>query len=82
MEWKSATVEEVKQVIQKDLSQFNEAQIATFRKYGAEPYIAPILRHEKLESVVVVARRRDGRGLLAQPVEAWRLLLFQSLHQI
>jgi hypothetical protein len=57
MEWKPPTVEAVKKIIQDDLPACDDEQIAAFEKYAVEPYLAPILRYGKLESVVIVARR-------------------------
>ena len=57
MEWTSATIDEVKKIIEADLKNCDKEQIATFESYAVQPYRAPILRYEKLESVVVVARR-------------------------
>lgn len=57
MEWTSATIDEVKKIIEADLKNCDKGQIATFERYAVQPYRAPILRYEKLESVVVVARR-------------------------
>jgi hypothetical protein len=59
MEWKPATVEAVKKIIEGDLPACDDEQIATFKKYAVEPYLAPISRCGKMETVVVVARRRD-----------------------
>jgi hypothetical protein len=59
MEWQPATVEAVKRIIESDLKACDSKQLAVFKKYSVEPYSAPILRHGKMESVVVVARRRD-----------------------
>ena len=57
MEWKPATVEAVKKIIEDDLANCDDEQLAAFRHYGVAPYVAPILRYGKVESVVVVARR-------------------------
>jgi hypothetical protein len=59
MEWQPATVEAVKQIIEGDLKACDSRQVAVFEKYSVEPYCAPILRYGKMESVVVVAQRRD-----------------------
>jgi hypothetical protein len=59
MSWKPATVEAVKKIIESDLQECDDEQIAAFKSYGVEPYLAPILRYGKMENVVVVARRRD-----------------------
>jgi hypothetical protein len=59
MEWQPATVEAVKKIIESDLKACDSKQVAVFKKYSVEPYCAPILRHGKMESVVVVARKRD-----------------------
>lgn len=59
MEWKPATVEAVKKIIEGDLPACDDEQVAAFKKYAVEPYPAPISRYGKMQSVVVVARRRD-----------------------
>jgi len=59
MEWRPATVEDVKQIIGDDLKKCDDEQIAVFKRYAVEPYLAPIIRYGNLESVVVVARRGD-----------------------
>ena len=56
-EWQPATVEEVKIIVEEDLRECDAEQIAAFNKYAVEPYVAPIVRYGKMESVVVIARR-------------------------
>ena len=56
-EWRPATVEEVKEIIDEDLRQCDAEQIDAFHRYAVEPYVAPIVRYGKVESVVVIARR-------------------------
>ncbi len=58
-EWQPATIEEVKRIVEKDLRECDAEQIATFKRYAVEPYVAPIVRYGKMESVVVIARRGD-----------------------
>lgn len=49
----------MKRIVEADLEVCNDEQAAVFKRYAVAPYLAPILRYGKLESVVVVARRRD-----------------------
>lgn len=58
-QWRPATVEEVKQIVHQDLKTFDDAQLAAFEKYSVKPYIAPIVRYGRNETVVVVARKQD-----------------------
>jgi hypothetical protein len=58
MDWKPTSVEVVKKIVQDDLAGCDDEQLASFRQYAVEPYQAPILRYGRIESVVVVARRR------------------------
>ncbi len=55
-EWQPATVEKVKQIVEEDLRTCDAEQLTTFERYAIEPYVAPIVRYGKIESVVVVAR--------------------------
>jgi hypothetical protein len=59
MEWKPASVGDVKEIVRGELGQCDEQQLATFQQHSVEPYRATILRYGKSESVVVVARRGD-----------------------
>lgn len=59
MEWKPATIDEVKDILKADLKKCNPQQIAIFRQYSVEPYLAPIVRYGKAENVVVVAQKSD-----------------------
>lgn len=58
-EWQPATVEEVKRIVHRDLKACDDAQLAAFEKYSVEPYIAPIVRSGRNETVVVVARKQN-----------------------
>jgi len=57
MEWKHATIKEVRDIVMADLRRCNADQIAAFRQYSVEPFLAPIERYGKEENVVVVARK-------------------------
>jgi hypothetical protein len=59
MVWHPATVEEVKEIVRRDLAECDEEQLSVFERYRVEPYVAPIRRYGKTESIVVVARRGD-----------------------
>jgi hypothetical protein len=56
MEWRPATIEEVKEIVAADLANCDPEQTAAFRKYAVEPFQASILRNGAQESVVVVAQ--------------------------
>jgi hypothetical protein len=58
MEWQPATVEEVMKIVRDDLAECDEEQLVAFKRYAVEPYVAPILRYE-MENAIVVARRGD-----------------------
>ncbi len=55
MEWRPATIDEVRKFVRADLEKCDPQQIAVFRQYSVDPYFAPIERYGKLEKVVVVA---------------------------
>ena len=56
MEWKPATIEEVKGIIQRELAECDVEEQKTFRRYLVEPYFAPIQKYGSLDNVVIVAR--------------------------
>src|ERR1700721_2436316 len=58
-DWRPATVDEVSEIVATDLKACDAEQLAAFQKYGVEPFSAPIMRHGKVESVVVIARNGD-----------------------
>jgi hypothetical protein len=55
-EWQPASIEYVKQLIDRDLPDCDEEQLALFKRCAVEPYIAPITRYGNSNTVVVVAR--------------------------
>lgn len=57
LEWQPATIDEVKEIVEEDLKDCDAAQVAVYQKYAVEPFVAPIERYGKVESVVVVARK-------------------------
>src|SRR5215471_3383941 len=57
--WRPATIEEVKRLVARDLKVCDAEQISAFKKYAVEPYLAPINRYNKIETVIVVARNGD-----------------------
>jgi hypothetical protein len=59
MKWQPATVEEVKEIVRRDLAECNDEQIQTFESFSIDPFKAVIVRYEQTERVVVVARRGD-----------------------
>ena len=59
MELQPTSVEAVKTIVEADLKACDTKQLAVFGKYSVEPYRAPLLRYGQVESVVVVAQRRE-----------------------
>jgi hypothetical protein len=59
MEWKPANIATVKKIVQDDLAECDDEQVSAFELYAVQPYLAPIIRYGKAESVIVVARMRD-----------------------
>jgi hypothetical protein len=59
MNWRPATIDQVERIVKEDLAKCSPQHIAIFRQYAVDPYLAPIVRNEKLESVVVVARKSN-----------------------
>jgi hypothetical protein len=43
-DWKPATIEEVNEIVARDLKDCDEQQLAAFDKYRVEPFSAPIVR--------------------------------------
>jgi hypothetical protein len=58
-DWRPATIEEVREIVARDLKDCDVEQLAAFDKYRVEPFSAPIVRYEQTESVIVVARNGD-----------------------
>ena len=67
-DWQPATIEEVKEIVVRDLKDCDAEQLAAFDKYRVEPFSAPLVRYGQLESVVVVARN-DDRVIYYEDVE-------------
>jgi hypothetical protein len=59
MEWTPATIEELKDIVQRDLAECDVEQQETFRRYAVEPCFTSIPRYGNLDRVVVVARREN-----------------------
>jgi hypothetical protein len=57
MEWKPASVENVRQIVDDGLVNCDQEQAAVFEAYRVEPCLVPIIRYGKLENVVVVAQK-------------------------
>lgn len=57
--WQPATVDEVNQIVARDLKACDAEQVEAFKTYQVRAFTAPILRYGKMESVVVVARNGD-----------------------
>ncbi|HLV88208.1 MAG TPA: hypothetical protein VKV39_14580 [Candidatus Sulfotelmatobacter sp.] len=58
-DWRPATIEEVNEIVARELKACDAEQLAAFDKYGVEPFSAPIVRYGQTESVAVVARNGD-----------------------
>jgi hypothetical protein len=58
-DWQAATVDEVNEIVAKDLKVCDAEQLAVFKKYRVETFSAPLLRYGKIESVIIVARNGD-----------------------
>src|SRR5436305_2846853 len=56
MKWRPATIEAVRNIIQADLVNCDDKQVAAFEKYRVDPYSGSLVRYGKVETVVVVAR--------------------------
>ena len=54
-----ATIDDVNEIVAKDLKDCDAEQLAAFDKYRVEPFSAPIVRYGQPQSVVVVARNGD-----------------------
>jgi len=68
MNWKPATIDEVKQIVERDLANCSREQIALFERYRVQPHLAPIMRSGNTESVVVIAQR-GGEVIYWEDVE-------------
>jgi hypothetical protein len=68
MRSKATAIEEVKAIVQSELSGLDDEQSAVFQRYGVEPYLASILRCGEMDNVVIVARR-EGEVIYWEDVE-------------
>jgi len=57
--WHPATIDEVRRLIRKDLCDCDDEQVSVFEQFGVRPFLAPITRYGKRESVVVLARKGE-----------------------
>lgn len=57
VDWKPATIEDVKAILSAELKSCNSQEIEIFRRYSVEPFRAAITRYGKIESVVVVVQK-------------------------
>jgi hypothetical protein len=57
MEWKPASIESVRRIVQDSLPNCDRQQATVFEAYRVEPRLAPIIRYGKLEKVVVIAQK-------------------------
>jgi hypothetical protein len=68
MEWRPATIADVKNILETDLPKCDDQQLATYRRYSVEPHFAQIARYGKIEKVVVVAEN-SGHAIYWEDVE-------------
>jgi hypothetical protein len=68
MEWRPATIADVKNILETDLAKCDDQQVATYRRYSVEPHFAPITRFGKIDKVVVVAEN-SGNAIYWEDVE-------------
>lgn len=68
MEWRPATIPEVKKILEADLAKCDDQQRAAYRQYSVEPHVAPLARYGKLEEVVVVAEK-SGQAIYWEDIE-------------
>jgi hypothetical protein len=59
VDWQSATIEQVIEIVKADLARCTPDQIAVFEKYRTPPYRAPLSRYGQDESVIVVAQKEN-----------------------
>ena len=57
VEWKPASVENVRQLVHDGLAKCDQKQAVVFEAYRVEPRLVPIVRYGKLENVVVIAQK-------------------------
>jgi hypothetical protein len=55
-EWQPASIEQVRELVARDLLDCDEEQLALFNRCAVEPYTASITTHGNRDTVVVVAR--------------------------
>lgn len=67
-EWQPATIDEVQRIIEQDLKTCDAEQARVFKQCAIDPYLTPIFRYGKKESVVVVARK-DNEVIYWEDVE-------------
>jgi hypothetical protein len=58
-DWRPASVDQVRQIVARDIKACDAEQLAAFQRCRVEPFSAPIMRYGKTETVVVVARNGD-----------------------
>ena len=89
MEWKSATIADVIQIVKNDLANCTPEQSSVFEVYRVDPYLAPITRFGDAEHVVVIARNSNEviywedveEGFGRAEVDANGLILEQDCNQ-
>jgi hypothetical protein len=68
MEWRPATIADVKNILETDLAKCDDQQVAAYRRYSVEPHFAAIARFGKIDKVVVVAEN-SGHAIYWEDVE-------------
>jgi hypothetical protein len=56
MGWQPASIDDVMAIVNTDLEDCDPEQFAIYKNYAIKPFVAPIERYGRMESVVVVAR--------------------------
>lgn len=59
MHWETSTIDEVKQIIRRDLTKCTASQIEAFHRFAIEPYSAKLLRYGNVETAIIIARKGD-----------------------
>jgi|HubBroStandDraft_1064217.scaffolds.fasta_scaffold159344_2 hypothetical protein len=68
MQWKPATLDQVKDIVKTDLEKCDPQQLAVFHQHSVEPFFAPILRYGNLGKIVIVAQK-SGEVIYWEDVE-------------
>jgi len=89
MNWKSANIEQVKQIVERELTDCNPGQRILFETYCVQPRLALLERSGNREPVVVVAQRGNEviywedveEGFEVSPIDSDGLILNPGCNQ-